>query len=810
MSESGLETASPISPTTDKGRGCISLALVVLIVFWVGGSTLIFQVGAWMLEQIIFEGSVGVRDLRWLVAFGYALATAVPTLIVFLLIRGAWEKALFRTLFLASLPTFLLFPARWLAITDMQTVMVYQMVVLMVFLMGLLGWSRRLSASLSDWRMKPMVGFSWGLVSGGIVIFPWALWGALGSPMDTVLGLLVGLLFGACSGLLLELSYFSIVHTQAPYPWRNVLRDGLVVFLVLLILVGGLAQNGNQPMLFSSVPLLAWSVTVLSRYGIDNRRSGNWGTTAIALGLVTAWILIWVDSDELMLVINGSRGELFDWVNKASLVTAVVIILLTIFWLILRRSVENGMQLLGLGKFVLAVVLLGGFGVTYFAYGRPGFYGERLFVILKDQADVSQAADISDVQERREFVYQTLVRKADESQEELREILERWRIPYTPYYLVNALEVQGGPLVRWWLQTRPEVDRVLDSPVLRPLPQAVPPVRGYESKPETPDWNLRLIGADRVWKLGIKGEGIVIGQSDSGVQGNHPELADSYRGKDGVQDYNWFDPWNRTTFPTDIGGHGTHTLGTVLGNSVGVAPDASWIGCVNLARNLGNPALYLDCWQFMLAPFPQKGDPFRDGKPSLGAQILNNSWGCPVVEGCDAEVYLSAVQALRAAGVFVVVSAGNAGYSGCGSVKDPPAVYDEVYSVGAVDRDGQLAEFSSLGPVEVDGSNRIKPDIVAPGAGVLSAYPNSSYEIASGTSMAGPHVAGVVALMWAANPDLIGEVNLTEQILNETAQPYRGFLPECVEASGEERNAVGYGIVDAYAAVQKALELSGK
>lgn len=809
MNETGLE-ATLENHSPPKGKGCALFALEALTVMWVVGNTLVFQVGAWMLEQTIFEGSLGVKDLRWLVALGYALAMVAPLLIMFLLIRGSWEKALFRTLFLAGLLAFLLVPARWFAITDMQTVRAYQMVVLAVFLMGLLGWSRRLSASLSDWQMKPMAGFSWGLVSGGILVFPWALWGALGSPMDTVLGLLVGLFFGVCSGLLLELSYFSIAHTQASYPWRSVLRDGLVVFLVLLIMVGGLAQNGSQPVLFSSVPLLAWIVTVLSRYGIDNQRRGNWGTTAIVLGLMTAWILIWVDSDELMLVINGSRGELFEWVNKASLSTAGIILFLTILWFILRRSVENGMQLLGLGKLVLAAGLLGGVAVTYFAYGRPGFYGERLFVILKDQADISAAAGIADDQERREFVYQTLVRKADESQAELRAMLEQWHIPYTPYYLVNALEVQGGPLVRWWLQNRPEVDRVLDSPVLRPLPQAVPPVRGYETKPETPDWNLRLIGADRVWELGIKGEGVVIGQSDSGVQGNHPELADSYRGKDGAQDYNWFDPWNRTTSPTDIGGHGTHTLGTVLGNSVGVAPEASWIGCVNLARNLGNPALYLDCWQFMLAPFPQKGDAFRDGKPSLGAHILNNSWGCPVVEGCDAEVYLSAVRALRAAGIFVVVSAGNAGYSGCGSVKDPPAVYDEVYSVGAVNRDGQLAEFSSLGPVEVDGSNRIKPDIVAPGAGVLSAYPNSSYEIASGTSMAGPHVAGVVALMWSANPDLIGEVNLTEQILNETAQPYRGFLPECVEATGEERNAVGYGIVDAYAAVQKALELSGK
>ncbi|HNS38395.1 MAG TPA: S8 family serine peptidase, partial [Anaerolineaceae bacterium] len=114
---------------------------------------------------------------------------------------------------------------------------------------------------------------------------------------------------------------------------------------------------------------------------------------------------------------------------------------------------------------------------------------------------------------------------------------------------------------------------------------------------------------------------------------------------------------------------------------------------------------------------------------------------------------------------------------------------------------------SSIGPVIVDGSERTKPNIVAPGDGVLSSYPGSSYEVASGTSMAGPHVVGVVALMWSANPALIGEVEETIAILNETAQPYEGPYPECVTDRSTPNNAVGYGIVDAYAAVLRALQV---
>jgi subtilisin family serine protease len=244
-----------------------------------------------------------------------------------------------------------------------------------------------------------------------------------------------------------------------------------------------------------------------------------------------------------------------------------------------------------------------------------------------------------------------------------------------------------------------------------------------------------------------------------------------------------------------------------LGKNIGIAPDAQWIGCVNLARNLGNPGLYLDCMQFMLAPFPQNGNPLKDGDPARGAMVLNDSWGCPREEGCDANVYLPAVKALKSAGIFVVASAGNGGVIGCSTIEDPLPIYQDVYAVGAVDNKGDLADFSSKGPVTVDGSGRVKPDIVAPGVDVFSAMPNNTYTAESGTSMAGPHVVGVVALMWSANPKLIGDIDKTTQILDSTAQPYQGAYPSCVKDYSSPNNAVGYGIVDAYAAVKAALEV---
>ena len=337
-----------------------------------------------------------------------------------------------------------------------------------------------------------------------------------------------------------------------------------------------------------------------------------------------------------------------------------------------------------------------------------------------------------------------------------------------------------------------------------------------------------------MWEeFGVRGQGVVIGQSDSGVDWRHPEVRAGYRGGEGDHDYNWLDPWTHTGEPTDYGGHGTHTLGSILGETVGVAPDATWYACANLQRNLGNPALYLDCMQFMLAPYPQNGDPLTDGDPTRSANVLNNSWGCPEeYEGCDPTSLLPAVRALRAAGIFVVASAGNDGPD-CSTVKDPIAIYDESFSVGAVDRNNNLAPFSSAGPVTVDGSGRTKPDILAPGVQVLSAIPGNGYTKYDGTSMAGPHVAGVVALLWSANPDLVGDIDRTEQILIETATPFTGTLAAddmaplpapvdglesdsaakgdaClyqVDADQRPNNVAGYGIVNAYGAVKRALEL---
>ena len=789
------------APPRDNRAGCGLVGLFVFAIVWVLGSTILVQVVTWVTEQTLMEGSIGLPDVRWVIALGYAIMVLIPVAISTASVSLPRPKAIYRTWTMAAIFALFVVPARVIFFTQSQLAAVLQIMGMALYLMLLWRW------------LKPEKGGAlrliWlALIAGGLITLPWALWGALGSPMDILLGLVVALMFGVCAALTIQSGMLKVTQQDPTADqMQNVLMEGLAASLTLAIMATGLGLCGAQLMLVFALPVLGWAVSTLTAAGSWQTRGQNWLTVSLLLALAAAGPLLWVDPDELALVITGTPGDLISFAAGATLGGLLMGLLLSIIGVSSYKRLRQAAVLpakvkIGAGL-AWALVL-----IVYFLAGQPGFHGERLFVILNDQADLSPAAQIADPAARRAWVYETLTAHANTTQGDIRKTLDTFNFAYQPYYLVNAIEVQGGPIIRWWLENRPEVDRVLDSPRLRPLPADLPTASGSATPSSGPDWNLTMIHADQVWdQLGVRGDGIIIGQSDSGVQGDHPELNDSYLGRDGQNDYRWYDPWFGSTSPTDIGGHGTHTLGSILGNQVGVAPDADWIGCVNLGRNLGNPALYLDCWQFMLAPFPQTGDPLTDGDPARGANILNNSWGCPEIEGCDPSTFISATKALRSAGIFVVVSAGNSGYGGCGSVKDPPATDEFVYSVGAIDSNGSLAEFSSIGPVVVDGSERTKPDIVAPGDGVLSSYPGSSYEVASGTSMAGPHVVGVVALMWSANPALIGEVEETIAILNETAQPYEGPYPECVTDRSAPNNAVGYGIVDAYAAVLRALQV---
>jgi subtilisin family serine protease len=785
---------------TSGETGCSGALLVGAVSIWVAGVVAICQAATWLYEQTAFSIPIFQNDSRCLIGLVGGLALWIP---LFFLARfgSPGFRPLFRTWRMMATLVLLMVPARLFAMTNSQAVAGEQIVALLIFLVGLRLTTGRKNDSLRLgwlWQGTRVVPLAAGV--GALLMLPWAAWGALGSILDVLLGILTALLAGIASALALEAGLFSGANSIQPktgIPWRALIGAPLT----LAILAFGLGLNMNEWLVAMALVPMGWLALSFSRRTDEGVPA--WPAVAIVLAIGISAPLLGFDPDELAMVVTSGQGELIDWAQLTGWVAAGIAVLAAIgAGLVIRRlGRTSGMKL---GGAIFGIVAWVGLAAVFVLAGRPGFYGEHIFVILKDQADVSSAASIPDVNQRRSEVYQRLTMEADRSQAGLRQALSSWGVRYQPYYLVNALEVEAGPVARLIMESRPEVDRILDSPHLRPLPAPLPVALGDQKAPASPQWNLSMIRANRVWdELKVTGKGIVIGQSDSGVDGSHPEVSSQYRGRNGQSNVAWFDPWFHSAQPVDIGGHGTHTLASALGKTVGVAPDAEWIGCVNLARNLGNPGLYLDCMQFMLAPFPQNGDPFKDGRPEQGANVLNNSWGCPNVEGCDPQTFLPAVRALEDAGIFVVVSAGNDGEIGCGSVDDPPAIYQEIFAVGAVDSQGRRASFSSLGPVKIDGSNRTKPDIVAPGEQVLSAFPQNTYAFESGTSMAGPHVVGTVALMWSANPRLIGNIQRTREILDASAQPYTGPLSSCGTAA-TPNDTVGYGTLDAFAAVQMA------
>lgn len=440
-----------------------------------------------------------------------------------------------------------------------------------------------------------------------------------------------------------------------------------------------------------------------------------------------------------------------------------------------------------------------------------------VLVFLSDRLDLPGLVDDLDRQgatlaRRHEAVVRGLQEKAVATQGNLNNFLENLQNTgsigdFYAFWLVNAFEVTLPKDLISLVAARPDVVMVYYNYEI----EMIAPVDVSAAAPgagAAVENGIAAVRAPEVWAMGYTGAGVLVANIDTGVEGDHPALAIRWAGVadpryDGHPEWAWYDPYlGINDFPYDNNGHGTHTMGTICGGApgdeVGVAPGSYWIAAAAVDRGGGIERTVADIilsFQWMLDP---------DGNPATNwdvPAVCSNSWGLTTAHGyppCDS-LFWSYIDACEAAGTVVIFAAGNEGTSGLRRPADRATDEYRNMAVAAVDGNTAgwpIAYFSSRGPTYCtpDGSAATKPDISAPGVSVRSAYPGWNYVYMSGTSMATPHVAGVVALIREANPNL--GVDEIKQIIYSTAYD--------LGPAGED-NSYGYGMIDAYEAVLLAL-----
>jgi subtilisin family serine protease len=403
------------------------------------------------------------------------------------------------------------------------------------------------------------------------------------------------------------------------------------------------------------------------------------------------------------------------------------------------------------------------------------------FVTLKDQADLSGAKKQKTHAAKAKAAYKELRAHAESSQKSLASFLDKEKVGHKDFWIANTVEVTGDQDLVNELAKRSDVASIIKKQKIKlddtetsdkKVTKSRTASAGTDSSAtgdETPEWGISNIKADQVWdQYENRGEGIVIASVDTGVQYDHPDLVKQYRGNNGdgtfTNDYNFYDPSGNCPSdgtPCDNQGHGTHTMGTMVGkHGIGVAPNAKWIAAKGCESDECSPENLLAAGQWILAPTDHNG---QNPRPDLAPNIVNNSWG----SNDNDPFYQDILDAWNSAGIFEAFAAGNDGDGTTCSTAHTPGAQASSYAVGAYDSTGKIASFSGFGPSPVDGS--AKPNISAPGVAVESTFPGSSYATESGTSMATPHVAGAVALLWSAAPSLIGKIDETRALLNEGA-----------------------------------------
>ncbi len=438
--------------------------------------------------------------------------------------------------------------------------------------------------------------------------------------------------------------------------------------------------------------------------------------------------------------------------------------------------------------------------ISFFIFLNSGAGAETMIFKLRSSGPLMPtAARLGDKQASHDLVVEHLIADATLSQadivSQLAQLERQGQVEsYKRFWIINAIEVTAEQSILEALKNRADVEYWTE---IVPV-ELIAPVQSGEAPPINVghEIGLGIIGATTAWAQGIDGTGSIVCNFDTGVDADHPALHSKYRGNNGHPAGEcWFDPSAEHPYPFDLQGHGTHTMGIMLGSdggdTVGVAPGAQWIA----ARAVGGGGVTRTIGD-LLSAFQWAADP--DGNPQTTQDVpdvVNNSWGIPAgyFPACD-QTFWEAVDNLEAAGVVAVFGAGNEG-PGAETIRTPAnriASAFNCFAVGAVLADGdtvEVADFSSRGPSECDHIT-VKPEVTAPGVAIRSSHLGGGYLILSGTSMSTPHVAGAVALLRQINPNATPD-EIKAALVNSAID---------FGAQGED-NSYGWGVIDIMAAI---------
>ena len=377
------------------------------------------------------------------------------------------------------------------------------------------------------------------------------------------------------------------------------------------------------------------------------------------------------------------------------------------------------------------------------------------------------------------------------------------------HWVANIVEAEVAVSQLEQLAARLDVEKIYAVPKIATIPAV--PGRAVEPMADTVSENINFINAPAAWAAGYTGAGRIVCSFDTGVDGDHPALLANWKGHDGDSAAAWFDPKGNEpfphTFPLSDGvpefnpSHGTHTMGTMVGHDIshgyrmGVAPGARWISAGIL--DLEGTSL-IDAFEWAADP---DGDPNSvDDLPD----VINHSWGVQDIP-CQ-NVFYDLIDNLETLGIVQIFAAGNSGNLGDSTIYNPAdGDRDELdcFSVGAVDSVHlspplvllRPAFGSSLGPSLCRGGH--KPNVVAPGFEIISSYPGGGYSVSTGTSMAAPHVAGLVALLRQKNPN--ATVDEIKTAILVSARDYTYSLPN---------DTLGWGVIDCKAALDSLSDVN--